>query len=316
MRQVVLGAGPLGDTLAGRLLAEGEDVALFSVMGNPAYDMPGTAPASIDGTVLDEVQGACDGADVVYLCLNAHYVDWYELFPPRLAAAITTASATGARLVYHDSVYLYGKSPGPVTEDMPYAATTRKGKLQAEMATTMLEAARSGRIRGVIGRTADMYGPGALNSSFNSTLGQRHFYPMLAGKSVSVLGDIDAPHTYAYVDDVARGLQVLAQHDEALGQAWHIPAAPTLSHRELLTLAAEVAAVPPRVRGSKVSGYFVRVIGRFQKDVGEVAELLYAFERPLEVSHAKFEETFGFESTPHNEALRRTLDWYQSNPLT
>ena len=52
---------------------------------------------------------------------------------------------------------------------------------------------------------ANMDGPGALNSSFNSTLGQGHFCPALEGKAVSVLGNIDLPHTYAYVDDVAAG---------------------------------------------------------------------------------------------------------------
>ena len=86
-----------------------------------------------------------------------------------------------------------------------------------------------------------MSADGALNSSFNSTLGQRHFYPALVENAVSVLGDIDAPHTYAYVDDVARGLITLAETDDALNQVWHIPAAPTLSHRQLMTIVFEQA---------------------------------------------------------------------------
>jgi nucleoside-diphosphate-sugar epimerase len=89
---------------------------------------------------------------------------------------------------------------GPLTEDLANTTNTRKGKLRGDMADTVMEAARSGRVQAVIGRSADMYGPGALNSSFNSTLGQRHFYPALAGNRVSILGDIDAPHAYAYVD--------------------------------------------------------------------------------------------------------------------
>ncbi len=149
-----------------------------------------------------------------------------------------------------------------------------------------------------------MYGPGALNSSFNSTLGQRHFYPLLDGKRVSVLGNVAAPHTYAYVDDVARGLALLASEasgrDPAVpGRAWHIPAAPTVSHRELLRTASEEAGVPGKIRGSRVSGYVVRGIGLFQKDVGEVSEMLYESERPLEVSHCSFAEAFDFVPTPH-----------------
>ena len=314
-KNIILGAGPLGFSLAGQLEADGKDTELFSIMNNPAYDMPGTQSQAINGADSIQVRQACDGASVIFLCLNAHYVDWYELYPPRLEAAIETAAATGAKLVYHDNVYMYGPVDGPLTEDLPYTADTRKGKLRGDMATAVLQAAQSGKTRAVIGRSADMYGPGALNSSFNSTLGQRHFYPLLAGKPVSVLGDINLPHTYAYVDDVARGLITLAENDDALGQAWHIPAAPTLSQREVMTIAFEEAGLPPKIRGSKISGYFVSVIGRFQPDVGEVSEMLYQFEKPLVVSHQKFERAFAVAPTAHQEALRQTLEWYRRNPL-
>lgn len=315
MQHVVLGAGPLGTAVADAVSADGDEAVLVGIMGNPAYDMPGTNPSAVDGASAEQVSQACAGADVIYLCLNAHYVDWYELYPPRLDAAIEAAARTGATLVYHDSVLVYGKASGPLTEDLPSAAGTRKGKLRAEMAGRFLEAVRSGMIRGVIGRTADMYGPGALNSSFNSTLGQRHFYPLLAGKAVSIVGDIDAPHTYGFVEDFARGLVNLGRRNEALGGVWHLPAAPTLTHRQLMALAFEIARMTPKIRGSKISGYFVRAIGRFQRDVGEVAEILYIFERPFVVSHAKFQGAFGVDVTPHEVALERTLDWYRANPI-
>lgn len=194
-------------------------------MGKAEYDMVGTTPSQLDGASAPAVTHACDGADVIYLCLNAHYVDWYELFPPRLEAAIEAAAATDATLVYHDTVYVYGEVDGPFTDDLPLAASTKKGRLRAQLAEQFLAAAKSGKIRGAVGRTADMYGPGALNSAFNSTLGQRHFYPLLAGKTVSVAGNLDVVHTYGFVDDVARGLIRLGREEAALNEGWHIPAA-------------------------------------------------------------------------------------------
>ena len=312
MTQIILGAGPLGTTLAAKL---GADAKLFSIMGNPAYNMIGTSPQTINGADVAQVTGACKGAEVIYLCLNTHYVDWYGLFPPRLNAAIEAAAATGAKLIYHDSVTVYGAVKGPLKESVPYTTSIRQGVLRAGMANTLMDAVKSGKVKAAIGRTADMYGPGALNSSFNSTLGQRHFYPLLGGKAVSVLGNIKHPHTYAFVDDVADGLMTLAREDTALGQVFHLPAAPTLSHKELLTLAFEVAGLPPKINGSVISGYFLRGIGMFQKDVKEVAELLYMFEKPFVVSHQKFEAAFGANPTPHREALATTLDWYRANPL-
>ena len=313
--QVVLGAGPLGVALVRILRAAGQDVELYSIMGNPAYDMTGTSPDTIEGTNVDQLVQACDGAETMYLCLNAHYVDWYSLFPPRLDAAIEAAATAGPRLVYHDTVHMYRPGPEPLTETAPPTATTRKGRLLAEMATTFLDAVRTSKIRGSIGRSADMYGPGALNSSFNSTLGQRHFYPLLAGKAVSIVGNINQPHTYAFVDDVASGLVTLAERDEALGKIWHLPAAPTLTHKELIALAFEVADKHPKIRGSRISGLFVRAIGRFNSDVGEVAEILGQFENPFVISHEKFADAFGAHPTPHRAALKTTLTWYQANPL-
>lgn len=78
----------------------------------------------------------------------------------------------------------------------------------------------------------------------------------------------------------------------------------------MLTLAFEIAGSPPKIRASKVSGHVVRVIGRFQQDLGEVAEPLDQFDRPLVVSHRKYARAFGADPTPHREALRTTLDWY------
>ena len=311
MKHLILGAGPLGTSLAETLLDDDPDVQLLSVMGNSAYDMPGTRPLAIDGADVDQVREACRGVDVVYVCLNAHYVDWYRLLPPRLEAAIEAAASVGARLIYHDNVYVYGDVAQPLTEATPYRAKTRKGRLRADMAKTLLDANDSGKVQAVIGRSADMYGPGALNSSFDSTLGERHFYPLLAGKTVSIVGNVDQPHTYAFVDDVAQGLKTLAADDNGFGQVWHLPAAPTLSHRELMRIAFEEAGHKPRVRGSKISGHVFRMLGLFLKDLNEVAELLYLFEKPLVVSHQKFEQAYGAHPTPHDEALRKTLNWYR-----
>ncbi len=313
-RQVILGAGPLGVALQVRLQAEGIDADLWSIMGDPAYDMPGSEPRQLDGADTAAVAGACVEAPVIYLLLNAHYVDWYRLFPARLVAAIGAAAATGARLIYHDSIYLYGPAEGELTEDSPPAATTHKGRLRTELAATFMAAVAEGRIEGAIGRSADMYGPGALNSSFGSTFGQRHFYPLMAGRTVNVVGDPDVPHAYAFVDDVADGLVTLGRESQALGRAWHLPAAPARSHRELLEIAAASEGLRAKVRGSRISSLVIRFLGHFQADTAEVAEMLYLFERPLLVSHRAFEEAFGAHPTPHEDALARTLEWYGQHP--
>ena len=313
-RQVILGAGPLGVALRARLEADGIEAELWGVMGDPGYDMPGTEQQQIDGTDAAALAAACADASVVYLLLNAHYVDWYRVFPARLVAAIGAAATTGARLVYHDSIYLYGAVDGPLHEELPADATTRKGRLRAEMATTFMTAVDEGRIEGAIGRSADIYGPGALNSSFGSTFGQRHFYRLMEGRTINVVGNADVAHAYAFVEDVAGGLATLGREPAAVGRAWHLPAAPARSQRQLLDLAADGLGTDAKVRASRISSMVVRSIGLFQSDTAELAEMLYLFEQPLLVSHEAFAAAFDASTTPHEEALARTLEWYRAHP--
>lgn len=313
--KVVLGAGPVGTRLFEMLTDRGVPARLYSVLGNRTYDMPGTQPQHIDGRHLDAVRSAIQGADTVYLCLNAHYVDWELTFPTVQEAVVDAAAEAGARLISSDPVYIYGKVDGPLTEDLPATAKDPEiGKFRAVLADQLLSAHRAGTVRAAIGRYTDFYGPGCLNSAFGSTFGQRVFYPALKGQRVSVLGDIDLPHTYGYLDDTAGALMTLRDSDRALGEVWHLPNPPTITSRELVEMVFESAGQSPQVSGSSISGLFVRLIGIFSADVRNVADLLYSWEKPFVVDHSKFEQVFGAEVTPHADAVRQTLEWYRANP--
>jgi nucleoside-diphosphate-sugar epimerase len=60
------------------------------------------------------------------------------------------------------------------------------------------------------------------------------FYPALAGKKAQVMGDPDQPHTYSYLPDVAKGLAILGERNEADGEAWHLPNAPAVTTRQFV----------------------------------------------------------------------------------
>jgi nucleoside-diphosphate-sugar epimerase len=131
---------------------------------------------------------------------------------------------------------------------------------------------------------------------------------------VRVLGKLDVPHTYTYVSDFGKGLVLLGAHDEALGQSWHIPNAPTLSTRQMLTLFFEEAHLPPRM--GSVPDLLVKTLGLFNPLLREVAEMLYEFNEPFVVESSKFVQAFGDIATPHSEAVRRTLEWYRRRAHT
>jgi nucleoside-diphosphate-sugar epimerase len=224
------------------------------------------------------------------------------------SAPAVGAKGEGPRLVVAENLYMYGRVSGPSTEDLPYNAHTRKGEVRARMAEQVMEAYRSGKLRTTSGRASDFYGPHALLG----TPGERAFYPAIAGKRVDVLGKLDLPHTFTYIDDFARGLVTLGEHDEALGSAWHVPSAPTLTQREIVTMIFEAAGTKPKLGATPA--LLVKALGLFNPLVHEVVEMLYEFEEPFVMSHARFEAAFGNGVTAHKDAIRETVDWFRKNP--
>jgi nucleoside-diphosphate-sugar epimerase len=216
------------------------------------------------------------------------------------------AASAGAKLVYGDNLYLYGRVRGPMTEDLPSAAATVKGRVRAQVAAELLAAHEVGRVRATIGRASDFYGPRVLVS----TLGEQVFSAALAGKPANLLGNVDLPHTYTYIGDFARGLVTLGERDEALGWAWHVPSAETRTTRELVEMTYREAGHPAKVR---VAGRtLVAVMSWFSPMMRELREMLYQSEEPFVMDGSRFDRAFTAVATPHEEAVRRTMSWYRS----
>jgi nucleoside-diphosphate-sugar epimerase len=71
-----------------------------------------------------------------------------------------TAEA-GAKLVFADNLSMNGPVDGPMTEESPPVAQTKKGKVRAAMAAELMAAHRDGTLHVVIGRSSDYFCPGA-----------------------------------------------------------------------------------------------------------------------------------------------------------
>ncbi len=175
---VVFGTGQIGSALVAHLASQ--DVAVRAVSRErPRALARGADWRAADVTDPEAATDAAKGASVVYQCLNAPYNKWPELFPPLQRGVMNAAERTGALLVSLENVYGYGPTDGkPMTEDLPLAATTSKGRTRAAMTAELLAAAHSGRLRIAIGRASDFFGAGVTQGS---TLGERVFGNALAG---------------------------------------------------------------------------------------------------------------------------------------
>lgn len=306
---VVFGAAALGREIARQLAAKGHRVRLVSRRGAPS-GIAGVESFRADASIPAQAIAACAGASVVYHCATPDYTKWEALYPPLQAGVIEGAASVRARLVSAESVYGYGPVDGPMVETLPQAATTRKGRVRTRLSQMLLDAHAQGRIRAVIARAPDFYGPEAAETTI---YGDRVFYPALAGQKVSVMGKLDLPHTFIYVRDFARGMVTLGEQAASEGKAWHLPCAPTLTQRQLLGLLFAEAGHPVRV--GETPGWVFSMMAPFLPIMRELKELLYQWERPYILDFSAFTSAFGaLEPTSHEQAMRETVAWFRAHP--
>ncbi len=161
---VIFGTGPLAQAVMRALLKRGKPIKMVNRSGKRPADIPASVQiVGGDAYSTDFTRSVTKGAAVVYQCAQPEYHQWVNQFPPLQAAILDGTAANGAKLVVGENLYMYGDTDGqPLSEELPYAAHTRKGKVRGEMANALLEAYHAGKVHVAMGRGADFYGPGVL----------------------------------------------------------------------------------------------------------------------------------------------------------
>jgi nucleoside-diphosphate-sugar epimerase len=308
MTHVVFGTGPVGLALIEHLEAAGEKVTAVNRSGR-ADVPPGVGLVAGDASDPEFASEVVRGAAVVYQCLNPPYTKWPELFPSLQAAVLKGAVSAEAKLVSFENLYAYGPTGGiPLTEDLPLAATGSKGRVRAQMTRDLLAAHDAGTVRVAIGRASDYFGPRGLVSH----MGERVFYPALAGKNARAMGDPDQPHTFSYLPDIGASLATLGLRDEADGRPWHLPNAETISTREFIEKVYQTTGTDGEV--SAMPRLMLNLVALFNGNVREIKEVLFEFEEPFLVDSSDFESTFDQRATILDESIPATVEWFRANP--
>jgi nucleoside-diphosphate-sugar epimerase len=300
---IILGAGgAIGTPLAAELLARRQTVRAVSRSGTAAA---GLEAIRADLNNPDDVLRAVEPGATVYLLAGLKYDRrvWQEQWPRIMKHVVRACSEKNARLIFFDNVYLYGRVDGPMTEATPARPTSRKGEIRAGMIEFLQNEMAAGRVTAAVARAADFYGPHADKTSAASVM---VFQRLAAGKSAQAFVRADKTHSYTYTLDCAKALCLLADADDAFGQAWHLPTAhPALTAREFIELAAEALGVEPRV--SVLPAWMMKTLGLVVPMMRELAEMLYQNDSDYVFDSSKFERRFGFTPTPYVDGIRASV---------
>jgi nucleoside-diphosphate-sugar epimerase len=296
----ILGAGgPISNELAKILIANGTPLRLVS--RNPKAQA-GAEIVAADITDLQQAIKAVAGSSVVHLLVGLKYDlrIWQEVWPRIMANTIEATKRAGAKLLFFDNVYMYGKVDGPMTEQTAYAPVSKKGAIRAQIATTLMDEVKRGRLTAMIARAADFYGPADAQHGMPNVL---VFDAWTKGSKAAWMINDSVPHSLTYTPDAARGVALLAERDSAWNQIWHLPtAAPAPTGKEFIAMAAQAFAVKPRHR--ILNRGMIKVGGWFNPMVRELYEMLYQYDSPYLFDSSKFAREFGFGGTPYGEGIR------------
>ncbi|MGO9911534.1 MAG: NAD-dependent epimerase/dehydratase family protein [Acidimicrobiales bacterium] len=302
---VVIGAGAIGSATALELARSGGRVIVVSRRGS-GPGVPGIELVTADASDATAIARVAAGAAAIYNCANPRYTRWEEDWPPIASGLLSAAERTGARLVTMSNLYMYEPPVKPLSEDDPMSTRSRKGQVRARMWSEALAAFEAGRVEVTEARASDFVGPGFTDQGH---LGERILPRLLAGKSVSVVGNPDVPHTWTYVPDVARMLAVLGTSSLAPGRVWHVPSLPARSAREMIDAFAAFASLPaPRIR--RIPGGAITALGLVSSELRELRGILYQFERPFVMESGLAQSTFDLAPTPFDDVVAATVTWW------
>ena len=310
-RQVIFGTGAIGLATLDALRRRGEDVRMVN--------RSGTAPVPDDVEVLGGdasdpafATAAAKGAQVVYQTLNPPYPSGWSCSPPSRPACSPPPRPPGPGWsAWRTSTCTAVPTASPSPRPAPMPPTPRKERFAPAWPATCSPPTQAGRVQVAIGRASDYFGP---RGGAQSILGDRVIPAALAGKTATVIGDPDQPHTYTYLPDIGEGLAVLGEHPDAPGEVWHLPNDPqTRTTRQLVDTIYRLAGQPrTKLRGTPP--LVLRAVGVINPTVREILELQYEFQEPFIVDSTKIATKLEVHATPLDQALADTLATYRTNP--
>jgi nucleoside-diphosphate-sugar epimerase len=302
--QTILGAnGTIGSLLAKELTAYTKDIRLVS--RNPKKVNPNDQLHPADLSDPAKVDKAVEGSEVVYLMVGFDYSlkVWQARWPALMRATIDACVKHKAKLVFFDNVYLYDRSAVPhLTEDSPINPPSKKGIVRREIADMLMDAVKSGKLKGLIARAADFYGP----DNEKSFLIEVVYKNLKKGKSPSWFIDADKKHSFTFTPDAAKATAMLGNSDDTWNQVWHLPTDNArLSGRELANMFMEEMKIKKSM--SVMPMWMIKLVGLFIPFMKEMPEMMYQYDQDYFFDSSKFEKRFNFKPTPYREGVRRTI---------
>ena len=304
------GAGFIGSTLIGRLVAKNQIVAFDNLARDSLKDKSFSNHPNlrlVEGDVLDydAVARSMEGADIVVHCAAIAGIDTVIKKPVSTmrvnmlgsANALEAASKLSHcdRVVCFSTSEVFGQQAFRSTETdntvMGKVGEARWTYAVSKLAEEHLAISyyKEQQLPAVVVRPFNIYGPGQVGEGALRTFIMR----ALANEEIEIHGDGTQIRAWCYVDDMIDGVMLAATHPKAVGESFNI------GNQRAITTIYGLANTVVRVLNSKSRIVFVR------KDYADVELRIPSVEKALDL--------LGFEAKIDlDEGILRTAEYYRS----
>jgi nucleoside-diphosphate-sugar epimerase len=308
MQTIIGSGGTIGIPLAKELVNFTKDIRLVS--RHPKKINPSDEVFAMDVTDFNRIDDAVRGSEIVYVAIGFEYKlkVWQTLWPPFLRGVIDACEKHKTRLVFFDNVYMYAKTSIPhMTEESSLRPPSKKGQVRLQLHQMIMDAVAKNRIKALIARSADFYGPDTDKSFLIETVAKN----LMKGKKAQVFANPDKIHTYTFTPDAGKATALLGNTDDAYGQVWHVPTTKEkLTTKQWVHLIAEEIGKDPKMQ--KIPTWMLHVIGLFNPLIKEFPEMLYQNEMDYVFNSSKFEKRFGITATPPKEGVKVMMEYLKT----
>ncbi|WP_375744085.1 NAD-dependent epimerase/dehydratase family protein [Corallococcus interemptor] len=299
-------SGVIGQSVARALQAQGRS---YRVVGRSEGSLRREFGADPRAEVVTwnpddpaSIRAAARGVRTLIYMVGVNY--WqFHLHPELMRRTLDAAIAEGVeRVVLIGTVYPYGLArTATVTESHPREPNAYKGRMRKAQEDLLLEADAAGRIQGTVLRLPDFYGPGVERSFL-----YRAFVAASQGKRAPLIGPLDTPHEFVFVNDVGPVVTALMDEPRAYGRFWNLAGAGVTTQREMVKeIYAQAGHAPKTMTMGKG---MVRLAGLFDPFMRELVEMYYLLTNPVLLDDSALRGLLGtVHKTPYAEGIRQTL---------
>ena len=303
--QTILGSGgAIGRELAKALKEFTDEIRLVS--RNPEKVNPTDELFSADLLNPAEVNKAVKGSSVVYVTVGFPYnlKVWQENWPRFTRNVVDACIENNCKLVFFDNIYMYDPDfLDGMTEETHVKPISKKGKVRAEIADMIMSKVKEGKLKAIIARSADFYGPDIQNTSM---LTETVFNPLSKGKKANWMSSVNFKHSFTYTPDAGKATAFLGNTEDAFNQVWHLPTAPDpfTGKKWMEEIAKELGV---NLKYQVASKFLIKIMGLFVPILKEMPEMMYQYDRNYEFNSKKFEHNFDMKPTPYAEGIKEIV---------